>query len=76
MPDYEDDAVQSNNSKPVVVRVVLDKIRALQVVGAPTSDVKFLRRFLKGAPSVELVSSSFCARAGTWRVAGARTNCR
>lgn len=56
VPDYEDDAVPSNNSMPVVVRVVRDKIRVLQVVGAPSWDVKFLRRFLKGDPSVDLVS--------------------
>ena len=56
VPDYEDDAVPSNNSMPVVVRVVRDKIRVLQVAGAPSWDVKFLRRFLKGDPSVDLVS--------------------
>ncbi len=56
VPLYEDDAVPTNNSMPVVVRVVRDKIRILQVAGAPSWDVKFLRRFLKGDPSVDLVS--------------------
>lgn len=56
VPDYDDDAVRSNNVFPVVVRVVRDRIRVLQVAGAPSWDVKFLRRFLKGDPSVDLVS--------------------
>jgi uncharacterized membrane protein len=56
LPLYEGDAVPSNNSMPVVVRVVRDRIRVLQVAGSPSWDVKFLRRFLKGDPSVQLVS--------------------
>lgn len=56
VPDFEDDAVPANNSMPVVVRVVRDRIRVLQVAGSPSWDVKFLRRFLKGDPSVDLVS--------------------
>jgi uncharacterized membrane protein len=48
--------VPSNNVLPVVVRVMRDRIRILQVAGAPSWDVKFLRRFLKGDPSVQLVS--------------------
>lgn len=56
VPVFEGDAVPENNSLPVVVRVVRDRIRVLQVAGAPSWDVKFLRRFLKGDPSVDLVS--------------------
>jgi uncharacterized membrane protein len=56
VPDYQDDAVPGNNALPVVVRVVRDRIRVLQVAGSPSWDVKFLRRFLKGDPSVDLVS--------------------
>jgi uncharacterized membrane protein len=56
VPVYEGDAVPSNNLAPVVVRVVRDKIRVLQVAGAPSWEVKFQRRFLKGDPSVDLVS--------------------
>ena len=55
-PAYEGDAVPANNTMPVVVRVVRDRIRILQVAGAPSWDVKFLRRFLVGDPSVQLVS--------------------
>lgn len=56
VPVFEDDAIPANNRLPVVVRVVRDRIRVLQVAGLPTWDVKFLRRFLKGDPSVDLVS--------------------
>ena len=56
VPAYDGDAVPGNNELPVVLRVVRDKIRVLQVAGAPSWDVKFLRRFLKGDPSVDLVS--------------------
>jgi len=56
VPTYEGDAVPANNVMPVVVKVVRDRIRVLQVAGAPSWDVKFLRRFLKGDPSVQLVS--------------------
>lgn len=55
-PVYEGDAVPANNLLPVVVRVVRDRVRVLQVAGHPSWDVKFLRRFLKGDPSVDLVS--------------------
>lgn len=56
VPVYEGDAVPANNVMPVVVRVVRDRIRVLQVAGSPSWDVKFMRRFLKGDPSVQLVS--------------------
>lgn len=56
VPVYEGDAVPANNHAPLVVSVVRDRIRVLQVAGAPSWDVKFLRRFLKGDPSVQLVS--------------------
>jgi len=56
LPVYEGDAVPANNSMPIAVKVVRDRIRVLQVAGAPSWDVKFLRRFLKGDPSVQLVS--------------------
>jgi uncharacterized membrane protein len=56
VPVYEGDAVPANNTLPVVVKVVRDRIRVLQVAGAPSWDVKFLRRFLEGDPSVQLVS--------------------
>jgi uncharacterized membrane protein len=56
VPGYQGDAVAANNTMPVVVTVVRDRVRVLQVAGAPSWDVKFLRRFLKDDPSVQLVS--------------------
>lgn len=56
VPVRDNDAVPGNNAMAVVVRVVRDRIRVLQVAGAPSWDVKMLRRFLKGDPSVDLVS--------------------
>jgi len=45
-----------NNYFTGYFRVIRDKIRVLQVVGTPTWDVRFLRRFLKKNISVELIS--------------------
>lgn len=55
-PIDPDDAVPGNNTFPVVVRVVRDRTRVLQVSGSPSYDQKFLRLFLKEDPSVDLVS--------------------
>lgn len=56
VPSYQGDAVPANDTMPVVVTVVRDRVRVLQVAGSPSWDVKFLRRFLKDDPSVQLVS--------------------
>ncbi len=56
LPVDPDDAVPGNNGLTVVVRVVRDRIRVLQVCGSPSMDQKFLRRFLKQDPAVDLVS--------------------
>jgi len=56
VPVAPDDAVPGNNTFPVVVRVVRDRTRVLQVSGSPSYDQKFLRLFLKEDPSVDLVS--------------------
>ena len=56
VPVLDGDAVPGNNSMPVAVRVVRDRLRVLQVCGAPSFDEKFLRLFLKQDPSVDLVS--------------------
>jgi uncharacterized membrane protein len=50
------DAVPGNNAWPVVIRVVRERTRVLQVSGSPSYDQKFLRLFLKEDPSVDLVS--------------------
>jgi uncharacterized membrane protein len=56
VPVDPDDAVPGNNMFPVVVRVVRDRTRVLQVSGSPSYDQKALRLFLKEDPSVDLVS--------------------
>lgn len=50
------DVVPSNNYFPVVIKVVRDEVRVLQVSGSPSYDQKFLRLFLKEDPSVDLIS--------------------
>jgi len=56
VPVETGDAVPGNNAYPVVVRVVRERTRVLQVSGSPSYDQKFLRLFLKEDPSVDLVS--------------------
>jgi len=56
VPVEANDGVPGNNRLPVVVRVVRDRTRVLQVCGSPSYDQKFLRLFLKEDPSVDLVS--------------------
>ena len=56
VPVAGNDGVPGNNRFPVVVRVVRDRTRVLQVCGSPSTDQKFLRLFLKEDPSVDLVS--------------------
>ena len=56
IPDEVADAIPGNNSHSVVIRVVRDRTRVLQVCGSPSYDQKFLRLFLKEDPSVDLVS--------------------
>ena len=56
VPSEVGDAVPGNNAFPVVVRVVRERTRVLQVSGSPSYDQKFLRLFLKEDPSVDLVS--------------------
>lgn len=46
----------ANNARQVVVNVVRDKIRVLQVVGQPSWDERFLRNHLKENPNVDLLS--------------------
>jgi len=56
VPGHALDAVPGNNTFAVVVRVVRDRTRVLQVCGSPSTDQKFLRLFLKEDPSIDLVS--------------------
>lgn len=56
LPEFEGEALHENNRGYFLLRVIRDKIRALQVVGRPSWDERFLRRFLKRNPNVDLVS--------------------
>ncbi len=56
VPTAAGEAVTSNNTRSFVVRVIRDKIRVLQVSGAPAWDVRALRQMLKSNPNVDLIS--------------------
>lgn len=55
-PVADDEAVASNNSRAFVLRVIRDKIRVLQVAGAPSWDVRATRAMLEDNPNVDLIS--------------------
>ncbi len=50
------DRIRENNTYSVILRVLLDRIRVLQVVGRPTWDSRFLRLYLKNDPRIDLIS--------------------
>lgn len=56
VPPRADELVADNNAWTFVLSTVRDRIRVLHVAGAPSWDVRFLRRTLKRDPSVDLVS--------------------
>jgi len=56
VPVVPGEAVITNNTRSFVVRVIRDKIRVLQVSGAPSWDVRALRQMLKSNPNVDLIS--------------------
>jgi uncharacterized membrane protein len=55
-PVADDEAVATNNSRAFVLRVIRDKIRVLQVAGAPSWDVRAMRAMLEDNPNVDLIS--------------------
>ncbi len=56
LPEFEGEVLYENNRSHFVQKVIRDKIRALQVVGRPSWDERFLRRLLKQNPNVDLIS--------------------
>jgi hypothetical protein len=50
------EAYTANNHAALVLSVIRDRIRVLQVAGRPSWDVRFLRQTLKQMPTVDLVS--------------------
>lgn len=55
-PVLEGEAIADNNSRTFLLKVIRDKIRALQVAGRPSWDERFLRGLLKHDPNVDLIS--------------------
>ncbi|TNF37362.1 MAG: hypothetical protein EP329_03340 [Deltaproteobacteria bacterium] len=51
-----DEIYAKNNREQVIINIVRDKIRVVQVVGQPSWDERYLRNLLKENPSVDLVS--------------------
>ena len=56
IPVLDGDAVPANNERAFLVRVKRDRLRVLLVCGRPTWDSRFLRAFLKGNPSIDLIT--------------------
>jgi uncharacterized membrane protein len=56
VPGYPEELIEENNSQLMLLEVIRDKVRVLQVVGRPSWDERFLRRMLKENPSVDLIS--------------------
>jgi len=56
IPPYRSELTLKNNTRTFSLRVLRDKIRVLYICGQPSWEYSFLRNFLKGDPSVELVS--------------------
>jgi uncharacterized membrane protein len=56
VPVAPGEAVTTNNTRNFVIRIIRDKIRVLQVAGAPSWDVRALRQWLKSDPNVQLIS--------------------
>jgi uncharacterized membrane protein len=56
IPTAEDDRVPENNERAFLVRVVRDRLRVLLVAGEPSWDERYLRRFLKRDPAIDLIS--------------------
>ena len=56
IPVQEGEAVLSNNKRSLVLKVIRDRIRVLQVAGRPSWDERFLRELLKRNPNIDLIS--------------------
>lgn len=56
VPVQEGEAVLSNNRRSLVLKVIRDRIRVLQVAGRPSWDERFLRELLKRNPNIDLIS--------------------
>lgn len=51
-----DEVYGENNRRDLLINVIRDKVRVLQIVGQPSWDQRFLRNHLKQDPNVDLIS--------------------
>jgi uncharacterized membrane protein len=56
VPLHEGEALESNNRRSFVIKVIRDRVRVLQLCGRPSWDERFLRRLLKRDPNIDLIS--------------------
>ena len=56
VPVQAEETVKSNNQRSIVLKVIRDRVRVLQVAGRPSWDQRFLRELLKRNPNVDLIS--------------------
>lgn len=56
VPAPAGDPLPANNTDSSTLRIIRDRTRVLQLSSHPSWDVRFLRRFLKTDPNVDLVS--------------------
>ncbi len=56
VPPAADDPIPGNDRDATTIRVIRDRTRVLQLAGHPSWDVRYLRRFLKTDPNVDLIS--------------------
>ena len=56
VPAPANDPIPGNNADAVTLRVIRDRTRVLQLAGHPSWDVRYLRRFLKTDPNIDLIS--------------------
>lgn len=56
VPPQFGEAVAANNTVHHSIKVIRDKIRVLMVSGSPSMNYRFLRKALKNAPSIDLLS--------------------
>ncbi len=70
LPHLKNEALFENNHAQFLQKIIRDKIRALQVVGRPSWDERFLRRHLKQNPNVDLISFFILRTNQNIRVAG------
>lgn len=69
-----DEILAQNNQKSVVVNVVRDKIRVVQIVGQPSWDERHLRNLLKENANVDLVSFFILVELGQPQLAARETS--